>query len=151
MGPRSNPEGGNSVKGKKECRPGDCNTRTAAETAAFSGAAVPCVDSNTSASSRQIQVSDFLLHGQENAVPRRHLRQLTGFSDRELRRRIQEARLAGCPILSDNQSGYYLPADDLERTRFVRSMRSRAREIEAVAAAEEGTREMSEISPPSEG
>lgn len=139
------------MKDIKKSRPGDCSTRTAAETAAFSGAAVPCVDSNTSASGRQIQVSDFLLHGQENAVPRRHLRQIIGLSDRELRRRIQDERLAGVPILSDNQSGYYLPADDGERARFIRSMRSRAREIEAVAAAVEGTREMSEISPPSEG
>lgn len=70
----------------------------------------------TAAASRQTQISDFLLHGQENAVPRRHLRQLTGLTDRELR-----------------------------------SMRSRAREVEAVAAAVEGTGEMSEISPPSEG
>ena len=106
---------------------------------------------NTAAASRQIQISDFLLHGQENAVPRRHLRQLTHLSDRELRRRIQEERLSGVPILSDNASGYYLPADDLERARFIRSMRGRAREIEAVAAAVEGPGEMSEISPPSEG
>lgn len=126
------------MKDKKESRPGDCSTRTAAETAAFSRAAVPCVDSNTSASGRQIQVSDFLLHGQENAVPRRHLRQLTGLTDRDLRRRIQEERLAGVPILSDNQNGYFLPENEQELRYFVRSMRSRAKEIEAVAAAVEG-------------
>lgn len=91
-----------------------------------------------SAKVRQIQVSDFLFHGAENAVPRCHLRQLTGFSDRELRRRIQEERLSGIPILSDNMSGYYLPADEFERRRFVCSMRGRAKEIQAVAAAVEG-------------
>lgn len=91
----------------------------------------------TVAADRQIQIADFLDHGQENAVPRRHLRQLTSLSDRELRRRIQEARLAGCPILSDNASGYFLPSDEEEKQRFIRSMRSRAREIEAVAAAVE--------------
>lgn len=123
----------------------------AAGAAAYGRAAVPRINSITDGAGRQIQISGYLLAGAKNAIPRRHLQQLIGLSDRELRRRIQEARLAGCPILSDNQSGYYLPADDLERTRFVRSMRSRAREIEAVAAAVEGTREMSEISPPSEG
>lgn len=91
----------------------------------------------TAAEVRQIQIKDFLLTGAENAVPRRHLRQLTSLSDRELRRRIQEARLAGCPILSDNASGYFLPSDEEEKQRFIRSMRSRAREIEAVAAAVE--------------
>lgn len=140
------------MKGKKESRPGDCSTRTAAETGTACETASSSISHDTTAAAgRQIQVSDFLLHGQENAVSRRHLLQLTGFSDRDLRRRIQEERLSGVPILSDNASGYYLPADDLERTRFVRSMRSRAREIEAVAAAVEGPGEMSEISPPSEG
>lgn len=139
------------MKDKKESRPGDCNTRTAEGTAAYGRAAVPDFHSTTAAADRQIQIADFLLAGAENAIPRRHLLQLTGFSDRELRRRIQDERLAGVPILSDNQSGYYLPADDGERARFIRSMRGRAQEIQAVAAAVEGPGEMSEISPPSEG
>lgn len=85
----------------------------------------------------QIQIADLLLCGQENAVSLRHLEQITGFPNRYLRRRIQEERLSGIPILSDNVSGYYLPANDQERRRFVRSMRSRAKEIEATAAAVE--------------
>lgn len=73
----------------------------------------------------------------DRGIPRRHLRQLIGLSDRELRRRIQEERLAGIPILSDNASGYFLPSDEKEKQRFIRSMRGRAQEIEAVAAAVE--------------
>lgn len=96
------------------------------------------LNSTTAAADRQIQISDFLLAGAENAIPRRHLQQLTGFSDRDLRRRIQEERLSGTPILSNNATGYYLPADEPERQKFIRSMRGRAREIEAVAAAVEG-------------
>lgn len=121
---------------KEKSRPGDCSTRTAAETAACERAAVPYEDCTMSAVVRQIQIKDYLLHGAENAVPRRQLRQLTGLSDRDLRHRIQEERLAGVPILSDNTfGGYFLPANDQERRKFVQSMRSRAREIEAVATA----------------
>lgn len=152
MGESPSQKGGDGVKDIKKSRPGDCSTRTAAETGTACETASSSISNDiTAAEVRQIQISDFLGHGQENAVPRRYLRQLTGLSDRELRRRIQEERLSGCPILSDNQSGYYLPADDGERARFVRSMRGRAQEIQAVAAAVEGTGEMSEISPPSEG
>lgn len=125
------------MKDIKKSRPGDCSTRTAEGTAAYGRAAVPKIYSITDGAGRQIQISDYLLAGVENAVPRRHLQQLTGFSDRELRRRIQEERLAGVPILSDNASGYFLPSDEEEKQRFVRSMRGRAQEIQAVAAAVE--------------
>ncbi len=50
---------------------------------------------------------------------------------------IQSERLRGIPILSDNISGYYLAADVQEQEKFIRSMRGRAAEIEAVAAAVE--------------
>lgn len=127
------------MKGKKESRPGDCGTRTADGTAAYGRAAVPDIHSTTAAEGRQIQIKDYLLRGAENAVPRHHLRQLTHLSDRELRRRIQEERLLGTPILSSNDAGgYYLPENRAELEHFVRSMRSRAREVEAVAAAVEG-------------
>ena len=125
------------MRGIKKNRPGDSSTRTAVETAAFGGAAVPFKDSNTAAAVRQIQISDFLSAGEQNAVPLRHLVQITGLPGRDLRRRIQAERLSGVPILSDNISGYFLPADDQERRRFVRSMRSRAKEIDAVAASVE--------------
>lgn len=123
---------------EKKGRPGDSSTRAAAETAAFGRAAVPCEDFNTTAAVRQIQISELLPAGEQNAVPLRHLVQITGLPGRDLRRRIQAERLSGVPILSDNISGYFLPADDQERRRFVQGMRNRAKEIEAVAAAVEG-------------
>ena len=86
----------------------------------------------------QIQIADLLMHGADHALPLRHLVQLTGMKSRDLRRQIQRERRAGVPILSDNVSGYFLPASDFERQRFVQSMRGRAREIEAIAAAVEG-------------
>ena len=50
---------------------------------------------------------------------------------------IQSERLRGIPILSDNISGYYLAGDAQEQEKFIKSMRGRAAEIEAVAAAVE--------------
>ena len=89
------------------------------------------------AENQQFRVADLLLPGAETAIPRRDLMTLTGFSDRELRRQIEAERRRGIPILSDNVNGYYLPADDTERKRFVNSMLHRAMEIASVAAAVE--------------
>ena len=85
--------------------------------------------------SSQILISDYLSAGQENAVPLRHLKNITGIDGRTVRRMIFEERLAGIPILADNQTGYYLPATQEEKQRCVRSRKHRAREIERVAEA----------------
>lgn len=82
-------------------------------------------------------VSELLLHGQENAVPRRELENLTGWSGRMVRLMIEKERRSGIPILSDNSSGYYLPGNSAERAQFVRSMRNRAAEILKTAQAVE--------------
>ena len=94
--------------------------------------------STTSAPPGQaVKISDLLGHGQSAAVPLRHLKELAGLPGREVRRMIQSERLRGIPILSDNISGYYLAADVQEQEKFIRSMRGRAAEIAAVAAAVE--------------
>lgn len=85
--------------------------------------------------SGQILISDYLSAGQENAVPLRHLKNITGIDGRTVRRMIFEERLAGIPILADNQTGYYLPATQDEKQRCVRSMKHRAKEIERAAEA----------------
>lgn len=84
-----------------------------------------------------VRIADFLGYGQSSAIPLRHLKELAGLPGREVRRMIQAERLRGAPILSDNISGYYLAADAQERERFIKSMRGRAAEIEAVADAVE--------------
>lgn len=48
---------------------------------------------------------------------------------------IETERRQGIPILSDNVRGYFLPGNSAERDRCVRSLRRRAGEIEATAAA----------------
>lgn len=84
------------------------------------------------------RVSDYLLPGQQNAVPLKHLKDLLRLDGRTVRLMIRAERLAGTPILADNQTGYYLPGDDYERARCVRSMRRRAAEIIRASDAIEG-------------
>lgn len=122
---------------RKKARPvGDATGR--AETGAgLAGSSTSTSNDTTANRSRQIQISDYLGHGQEAAVPLRHLKELTGLDGRTIRLMIAQERRAGVPLLSDNRSGYFMAADTQERDRFVRSMRGRAREIEAVADAVE--------------
>lgn len=84
-----------------------------------------------------VRIADFLGYGQSSAVPLRHLKELVDLPGREVRRMIQAERLRGVAILSDNIHGYFLAETEQEKKRFVRSMRGRAAEIEAVADAVE--------------
>lgn len=86
-----------------------------------------------------MRISDFLSAGEESAVTRKYLEQITGLTGREVQRAVQAARLKGTPILSSS-SGFFLPATEAEKERFVRSMRHRAREISRAADAVEGAR-----------
>lgn len=92
-------------------------------------------DTTSPAERQTFRVADLLHPGAENALSRRDLMALTGLSDRELRLMIQAERRQGIPILSDNVHGYYLPGDEAERDRCVRSLRRRAGEIMETAAA----------------
>lgn len=108
--------------------------RAAAEMTACR-ASIPMSDCNTAAADRQIKISAFLSHGQENAIPRRELEKLTGMDGRTVRLMIEQERRAGTPICTNNLTGYYLPATEEERTACVRSMRHRAGEIMKTARA----------------
>ena len=124
------------MKDTKKSRPGVSSTRTAAEPGANNHENPEShLNSTTAAAVRQIKIKDFLLAGAENAIPRRHLRQLTGLSDRELRKRIELERREGAAICSDNLTGYYLAGSEFEKRRFVNSMLHRAAEISKTAAA----------------
>ena len=84
-----------------------------------------------------MKIADLLCYGQANAVPLRDLAGITGLDGRVVRAIIAAERRAGAAILSDNQTGYYLPANEEEKARFVRSMRHRAKEILCAADAVE--------------
>ena len=84
-----------------------------------------------------MKIADLLRYGQANAVPLRDLAGIAGLDGRTVRAMISAERRAGAAILSDNQTGYYLPANEEEKARFVRSMRHRAKEILCAADAVE--------------
>lgn len=86
-----------------------------------------------------MKIADLLCYGQANAVPLRDLAGRTGLDGRTVRAMISAERRAGAAILSNNQTGYYLPANEEEKARFVRSMRHRAKEILCAADAVEKT------------
>lgn len=88
-------------------------------------------------SGQAVRVADLLSHGQDTTITRHDLENMTGLDGRTLRGVIQQARLNGTPILSDCRHGYYLPDDEVEAERFVKSMRRRASEILKVARAVE--------------
>ena len=84
-----------------------------------------------------MKIADLLRYGQADAVPLRDLAGITGLDGRTVRAMISAERRAGAAILSNNQTGYYLPANEEEKARFVRSMRHRAKEILCAADAVE--------------
>ena len=93
-------------------------------------------DSTTPAAERQpLLISDLLLHGEENALPMKCLKVLTGLDSRTIRLMIQQERLSGVPICANNRTGYYLPGSDQERAECVKSMRHRSAEIARTADA----------------
>ena len=99
-------------------------------------------DTTDGAGRQLFRVSDLLLHGQGNALPMRHLKELTGPDSRVIRRQIETERRQGRPILSDNQHGYWLSDSPAEIKRFSRSMRRRAAEIRLTAMCVEKSAEV---------
>ena len=88
----------------------------------------------TAADGGQGAVSSLLMEGRSNALHLADLVRLTGWPERDVRKSIQRERQRGCPILSDNKSGYFLPGNEQERALCVRSLRHRAHEILRAAA-----------------
>ena len=122
---------------KENARPGTAIPGRAVETGTPSKMTTTSTKNDTTpaAENQPFRVADLLHLGAENAVSRRDLMTLTGFSDRELRLRIEAERRQGIPILSDCIHGYFLPGNSAERERCVRSLRRRAGEIMETAAA----------------
>ncbi len=105
-------------------------------TAAIGTAAAPTTNSTRSSGKRQdLLVSDFLGTGEKSALPMRHLKSILHRDGRTIRALIEQERRSGTLILSDNQHGYFLAANQGEVERFVRSMKHRAYEIIETAIA----------------
>lgn len=122
---------------KKKARPaGDAAGRAKREKQQASGNSHP--NHTTPIPQAQGRISDLLLPGRENAIPRRDLEAMTGLDGRTIRLMIEQERRRGALILSDNHHGYFLSDDPAEAQQFARSMRHRAGEILRTARAIEG-------------
>lgn len=84
------------MKDIKKTRSGEATPKRAQAGAGFSRSSTSTNHSTTSAAGRQIQIADFLLRGQKNALPLRHLKEMTGLPGRDLRRQIEVADWPGC-------------------------------------------------------
>ena len=125
------------MSGTKNAAP-VCETGNGAgEQAVLADFCLPHQENSTKPGRAQGGIAALLPHGEQNAVGLKQLAAWTGWDEREVRRAIQRERMAGVPILSGD--GYFLPESEEERIRCVRSLRHRAGQIMAVAAAiEEG-------------
>lgn len=92
---------------------------------------------NTATVGGQGSIASLLMTGCENGLHLSELVQITGWTEREVRRQIQFERKAGHLILSDCEHGYFLPGEISEVRRFIRSMSNRSREIAAISRAAE--------------
>ena len=130
-------EGDDIVTTTRKARPGTAIPGRAVESGRVCETVQPSThDSTTSPAERQPpRISDLLLHGEQNAMPMKCLKGLTGLDSRTIRLMIQQERLSGTPICANNKTGYYLPGSDLERAECVKSMRHRSAEIARTAAA----------------
>lgn len=131
------------MRDKKKAHPGAGTPGQAVGWGNFIGYSNPTNNFTTTPTKGQATISGravsaFLHIGRENALPLAALCQLTGMDGRQVRLMIQQERLKGVPILSDNQNGYYLPENEREVREFVRSMRHRAGESEKAAGMIEG-------------
>lgn len=64
--------------------------------------------------------------GKENATSSKHLQQLSGLCERDLRKAIERLRRSGCVIISAVDGGYYKPANIIELKQFIHKENSRA-------------------------
>ena len=129
------------MKGEKGDRPSVGAPGRSEGSGACEASSDPIVQFTTPAPAGQaVKIADFLSKGEAHAIPLRHLRELLHLPARTIRLMIRAERLAGTPILESSKAtgGYYLPGNDHERARCVRSMRRRAAEIVRAADAIEG-------------
>lgn len=81
---------------------------------------------------------DLIPIGAANAITKAQLRKITGLNDRAVRFLMHQARMEGKQILTNTKyGGYYFPESPQETVHFIRSMRHRASEVQAVADAVE--------------
>lgn len=94
--------------------------------------------SDSSISSQQSRVKNFLGHGKCNAIPGRKLLELVGGKDlRTISKAVEATRRAGIPICattSPDGPGYYIASNTDELSGYLRSLDHRLREVRTTRA-----------------
>jgi hypothetical protein len=79
-----------------------------------------------------MSILDYIPYGEENAISREDLKQITGLTDRQMRKKIEIARET-TPILNfQGGKGYFIPTETEQHLviRWIRQEVSRRRKIE---------------------
>ena len=76
-----------------------------------------------------MDILEYIPYGRENAIKRKTLRDLTGLSDRDMRRAIELARQETPIINLQDGRGYYRPDDRDDLQRYVLQEQARAKKI----------------------
>lgn len=130
------------MKNKKSARR-DAATSKRAKRESHWASGNPYQKSNTEFGGGQAGgIGSLLMTGSENGLHLQDLVRLTGEDQRTVRAMIHDERRQGMPILSDCVHGYFLPGSQQECEACVQSLRHRAKEILAAAAAIESAAEV---------
>ena len=76
-----------------------------------------------------MDILEYIPFGRDNAIKRKNLRDLTGLSDRDMRRAIELARKETPIINLQDGRGYYRPDDRDDLQRYVLQEQARAKKI----------------------
>ena len=76
-----------------------------------------------------MDILEYIPYGRKNAIKRKTLRDLTGLSDRDMRRAIELARQETPIINLQDGRGYYRPDDRDDLQRYVLQEQARAKKI----------------------
>ena len=76
-----------------------------------------------------MDILEYIPYGRENAIKRKNLRDLTGLSDRDMRRAIELARKETPIINMQDGRGYYRPDNRDDLQRYVLQEQARAKNI----------------------
>jgi len=83
-------------------------------------------------------VIEHLRQGKENAKTRQELCEITGLSDRQVRKLISEERKHGIPIVNDcDGKGYYIPTTTEEHDAYTKREKKRGFYISNTASKQE--------------
>lgn len=76
-----------------------------------------------------MDILEFIPYGRKNAIKRHTLSELTGLSDRDTRRLIEQARQETPIINLSDGNGYYRPDDKDDLEKYILQEQARAKKI----------------------